>query len=178
MTATGREVARYAILGNSGSGKSTLAKALVAHCEASYLDLDSVAWVPGSVGVPREPGEAERDVCEFCACHPQFVLEGCYENLMAAALPFQPLLVFLDADAGVCEAHCRARPWEPHKYATADAQNEKLQFLLEWVRGYYTRTGPLSHAAHAALYDAWSGPKVRFHGEVTVGAEGDILPLR
>ncbi len=178
MTTAHRDGARYAILGNSGSGKSTLARALVAHCGAPYLDLDTVAWVPGSVGVPRAPAEAEREVREFCARHPAFVVEGCYEDLMAAVLPFKPLLVFLDVDAGLCEAHCRARPWEPHKYASADAQNEKLPFLLEWVRGYYTREGPLSHAAHAALYDACTGPKVRFHGEVTVGAEGDILPLR
>lgn len=97
---------------------------------------------------------------------------------MAAALPFEPRLVFLDVDAALCESHCRARPWETHKYQSPDAQNEKLQFLLEWVRAYYTRQGPLSHAAHTALYDAYTGPKARYHSEVTVAAEGDILPLR
>ena len=134
--------------------------------------------MPGTIGVPRDPAEAEQEVRKFCSRHPIFVVEGCYENLMAAALPFLPLLVFLDVDAELCESHCRARPWEPHKYESPDAQNEKLQFLLDWVQGYYTRLGPLSQAAHAALYDAYTGPKARFHGEVTVGAEGDILPLR
>ena len=38
-----------------------------------------------------------------------------------------------------CLANCRARPWEPHKYASKAQQDEKLAFLLDWVAAYYER---------------------------------------
>jgi len=49
---------RFAILGNCGSGKSTLASALAGHYGATALDLDTIAWVPGTVGIQRESAEA------------------------------------------------------------------------------------------------------------------------
>src|SRR5262249_49343741 len=52
---------RIAIIGNSGSGKSTLAQWLAERTGASLLDLDTVAWVPGQIAVPRAPEDAEND---------------------------------------------------------------------------------------------------------------------
>ena len=59
----------------------------------------------------------------------------------------------------MCLAHCRARPWEPHKYPSKQEQDGKLEFLLAWVREYYTRQGDLSLSAHQALFDNYGGPK-------------------
>jgi adenylate kinase family enzyme len=163
---------RYAIIGNSGSGKSTLAARLAARHGLVRLDLDTVAWEPHVVGVPRNFATAAADVARFCAEHDDFVIEGCYEDLIAASFPFRPRLVFLDPGVEVCERHCRQRPFEPHKYASSAGQNEKLESLLRWVRDYYVRQGPMSHATHSALYAGYRGPKERHRSAVLHEAAG------
>jgi adenylate kinase family enzyme len=150
---------RIAILGNSGSGKSTLARWLVAQSGAAPLDLDTIAWDPLNVTTLRPPAEAAADVAAFCSSHARWVVEGCYANLVSAALPFAPLLLFLNPGREQCLAHCRARPWEPHKYASKAEQDERLPFLLSWVEAYYGRAGELSLAAHAACFEGYAGPK-------------------
>lgn len=121
---------RFAILGNSGSGKSTLAKWLGESTGLPVLDLDSVAWEPDEPGEPRPPEVAEAEVVQYCAGQPSWVVEGCYANLIAAALPFQPVLVFLEPGVQQCTSNCLNRPWEPHKYASKEDQDANLQFLL------------------------------------------------
>jgi adenylate kinase family enzyme len=150
---------RVAILGNSGSGKSTLAQAVAARLDAEVLDLDTLAWQPGEVAVPRAATEARADVEAFCARRTAWVVEGCYGDLIATLLRRAPLLVFLEPGEAVCIAHCRARPWEPHKYASRAEQDQHLAFLLEWVAGYYTRSDSLSLHAHRALYEGYAGRK-------------------
>ena len=150
---------RVAIVGNSGSGKSTLAAALTAAGGTPCLDLDTVAWEPGLSAVPRNDELARADVRVFCRSSPQWVVEGCYATLIEAALEFTPTLLFLNPGLEACLANCRSRPWEPHKYASQQEQDANLQFLLSWVADYYTRTGPLSLAAHASCYQSYAGPK-------------------
>jgi len=150
---------RVAILGNSGSGKSTLARNLAELTGAPALDLDTFAWEPGQVAVPRDPALAAADVVAFCAAHEAWIIEGCYAELIRATLPHRPTLVFLDPGVETCLAHCRARPWEPHNYASKAEQDARLAFLLDWVRAYDTREGELSLAAHQALFEAYEGPK-------------------
>jgi adenylate kinase family enzyme len=151
---------RVAVVGNSGSGKSTLARLLGTE-GAAMLDLDTVAWEPGKIAVARPVDRAVADVREFCATHGNWVIEGCYANLIGAALAFDPVLVFLDPGVEQCLANCRARPWEAHKYRSQEEQDARLAFLLSWVEQYYTRDGDMSHAAHAALFDAYAGSKRR-----------------
>jgi adenylate kinase family enzyme len=150
---------RVAILGNSGSGKSTLAAALAAAGGTPCLDLDTVAWEPGQSVVPRNDEFACADVRDFCRRGPHWVVEGCYATLIEAALEFTPTLLFLNPGLEACLANCRSRPWEPHKYASQQEQDANLQFLLSWVADYYTRTGPLSLAAHASCFQSYAGPK-------------------
>jgi hypothetical protein len=59
----------------------------------------------------------------------------------------------------VCERHCRARPWEPHKYASQEEQGRNLAMLLAWVRGYATRDDACSLASHRRLFDGFTGAK-------------------
>lgn len=151
---------RFAILGNSGSGKSTLANWMARWASLAVLDLDSVAWEPDQPAVARDDALAEADVVKFCNAHPGWVLEGCYGNLIEAALRFEPLLIFLNPGVDSCKAHCRGRPWEPHKYASKEEQDANLQFLLSWVVDYYSRDGSTSLGAHRAIFSGYSGRKV------------------
>lgn len=124
---------RVAILGNSGSGKSTLAAALAAVGDAATLDLDTVAWEAGPAPTLRDEDLARADVRHFCRTHPHWVVEGCYASLIDAALDFEPTLLFLNPGVEACLANCRARHWEPHKYASQADQDANLAFLLSWV---------------------------------------------
>lgn len=151
---------RIAILGNSGSGKSTLATWLAQAADLAVLDLDSVAWEPDQPAVARSSALAEADVAAFCTTHTGWVLEGCYANLVEAALRFEPFLIFLNPGLERCTAHCLSRPWEPHKYPSRQEQDANLPFLLAWVAEYYTRDGPMSLAAHQAVFDRHPERKV------------------
>jgi adenylate kinase family enzyme len=150
---------RIAILGNSGSGKSTLARWFAEQSGAALLDLDTVAWAPGRIAVPRLDEDAGADVQNFCSVQGSWVIEGCYANLVRAALSFEPLLLFLNPDKEQCIANCQSRPWEPHKYSSKTQQDERLSFLLSWVDDYYTRNGEMSLSAHVECFHAYAGPK-------------------
>jgi adenylate kinase family enzyme len=153
---------RIAIVGNSGSGKSTLAKWLVDRSGVPFLDLDSVAWEPGQVAVQRSESAAEEDVRAFCEASGDWVVEGCYANLVRVALSFEPHLLFLNPGEDRCVSNCRSRPWEPHKYSSKVEQDQRLSFLLSWVAEYYRRDGEMSLSAHAACFRAYLGPKHEF----------------
>ncbi len=150
---------RVAIVGNSGSGKSTLAHRLASNSDAAVLDLDSVAWEPDQVAVPRPVEEAVSDVKASCESSEHWVVEGCYATLIGATLQFRPHLLVLDPGLEQCLSNCRARPWEPHKYSSKEEQDSNLSFLLNWVEAYYSRGGAMSLAAHRKVFDLYAGPK-------------------
>jgi adenylate kinase family enzyme len=173
-----RAAMRFAILGNSGSGKSTLANWLAQSAELAVLDLDLVAWEPDQPAVERSSALAMADVAKFCTTYKSWVLEGCYGNLIEGAFQFQPVLIFLNPGLDSCTAHCRNRPWEPHKYPSKQQQDANLQFLLSWVAEYYTRKGPMSLAAHRAVYETYTGPKSEFRRVPRLEPpEADVLAL-
>ena len=159
---------RVAIVGNSGSGKSTLAGQIAAAHSIASLDLDTVAWEPGKIAVARAPEVAAADVTAFCSTHDRWVVEGCYAALVGPTIAYSPVLLFIDPGVDACLAHCRNRPWEPHKYASKAEQDAKLEFLLTWVRGYYNRDDDLSLSAHRALFESYHGLKLRLaHHQTT-----------
>ncbi len=80
------------------------------------------------------------------------------------------LLLFMNPGEEQCLANCRARPWEPPKYASKQEQDERLEFLLSWVREYYVREGDMSLAGHRACFDAYSGPKEELTAQVELEA--------
>lgn len=156
---SGHENMRVAILGNSGSGKSTLARAIATAVYIPILDLDTVAWEPDQPAVLRDEMHARSDVQAFCQSKGGWIVEGCYANLMQAALSYHPQLILLNPGQAVCIANCRSRPWESHKYASKIEQDANLEFLLSWVAEYYVRSGHLSLAAHRECFAAYTGPK-------------------
>ena len=148
---------RVLIFGNSGSGKTTLAQALASEHGLAYLALDRLAWSVPAVRKPLEQSVAE--IGSFLNAHDAWVVEGCYGDLLELVLPGATEVRFLNPGIDVCVANCRARPWEPDKYLSKAEQDERLGFLLEWVRAYETRCDEYSLARHRELYDSFPGAK-------------------
>ncbi len=162
---------RILIFGNSGSGKSTLARQLAQERGLAHLDLDTLAWQPGMPPRRRPLAESERELRAFTALHPSWVVEGCYSDLLELVLPECKELLFLNPGVDACIAHCRARPWEPHKYASKADQDANLELLLDWVRDYETRDDEFSLRSHRRLYDNFAGLKRELRAEVLSGPE-------
>lgn len=150
---------RTLIFGNSGSGKSTLARKLSAGHDLPHLDLDTIVWEPGQVAVMRSPEAIQASLHAFLDEHEAWVIEGCYGELVEAAAPRCTQLVFLNPGREACLANNRRRPWEPHKYASAEEQDAMLENLQAWVSDYYTRLDQWSYAAHRRIFDAFPGAK-------------------
>ena len=58
-------------------------------------------------------------------------------------------------------------PWEPEKYSSREEQDARLDFLIQWVRDYESRTDEYSLFRHRLLFDHFQGPKRVF---ATVGS--------
>src|SRR5690606_24075549 len=120
---------RIVIFGNSGSGKTTLARKLAAEHGLAHLDLDRLAW--HAPGVRMAPADSKRAIRSFIDQHASWVIEGCYGDLLEQVVPFCTEMRFLNPGLDVCIANCRARPWEPDKYSSREAQDRYLETLLE-----------------------------------------------
>ena len=98
------------------------------------------------------------------------MIEGCYADLFEQALERCTLLVFLSPGIEACVANARLRPWEPHKYATKEAQDANLPMLIGWIRDYETRRDVFSLAAHRALFDGFAGAKLELASREAIAA--------
>jgi adenylate kinase family enzyme len=153
------DMSKVVIFGNSGAGKSTWARQLAEEQQLGHLDLDTLAWQPGVPPKRRALADSARELAQFTARHSDWVIEGCYSDLLELVVPACTEMVFLNPGVEVCIEHCRARPWEPHKYASKAAQDANLELLIDWVRAYETRDDALSLASHRRLFAEFSGPK-------------------
>lgn len=88
-----------------------------------------------------------------------WVIEGCYGDLVEAALPYCTELVFLNPGVEACVENCRNRPWEPEKLATQSEQQAMLDALISWVRQYEIRDDEFGLARHRRFFDQFAGPK-------------------
>jgi adenylate kinase family enzyme len=163
---------RIAIFGNSGSGKSTLARRFSKQFSIPMLELDSLVWEPNQIAVPRPQADVQRDLSRFVDAHSDWIMEGCYGDLVERMLPVCTEIIFLNPGMEVCLANNRARPWEPHKYGSAEAQDAMLNNLLGWVQDYYTRGDSCSLTCHRAVFDGYDGEKRELTGW------SDILTLQ
>ncbi|WP_439106160.1 shikimate kinase [Congregibacter sp.] len=154
-------MSRIVVFGNSGSGKSTLALAMSADAGLAHLDLDTLAWEPTTPPERKALAASEAEILRFTESHPDWIIEGCYADLIALVLPLADELIFLDLSTEDCISHARARPWEPHKYESKEAQDANLEMLISWIRDYPTRDDSCSRPAHRALFDAFTGKKTR-----------------
>lgn len=148
---------RIIVYGNAGSGKSTLARSLSVQRNLAHLDLDSIAWKPGTIRADFAESKAAID--RFVGENARWVIEGCYGDLVEAALPYCEELIFLNPGVEACVRNCRARPWESHKYNSREAQDAMLAALIEWVRSYETRDDEYSLACHRRIFERFEGSK-------------------
>ena len=167
---------RILVFGNSGSGKSTLCRDLASQYSLDHLDLDSIVWRPGKIAVQRPMSEVLASLHDYLEAHASWAIEGCYGELVEHASVQCTLLVFLNPGRDTCMRQNLHRPWEPHKYATAEAQNTMLASLQDWVSSYYERDDAWSFAAHRALFDAYQGNKVEYTEPATAMCQVPRFP--
>src|SRR5215469_17697836 len=128
---------RVVLLGNAGAGKSTMAGRMIGNSSITRLSLDQIAW---DEGPKRKPLEVSLSLLnDFIQSNEQWIIEGCYSDLVEAALPYCTELRFLNPGIEVCVAHCHRRPWEPEKFSSPEDQAAMLARLIEWVKEYETR---------------------------------------
>lgn len=146
------------IFGNSGSGKSTLANELRAE-GLSHLDLDTLAWLPVNPPERRPIQQAFEQIQSFISTNDEWVVEGCYADLLELVKPFANEAIFMNLSTQLCLENARNRPWEPHKYPSKEAQDDNLPMLLDWIVGYMERDDSLSYGAHSSLFQSFKGKK-------------------
>jgi len=151
---------KIVIFGNSGAGKSTLAKFLAIQNKLSYLDLDTIAWEKDNPTSRKDLNESKLEINDFILKNEYWVVEGCYTSLLSIVAKECNELIFLNPGVEACVAHCKSRPWEPHKYSSPEAQNKNLEMLIDWVREYPERKDEFSLKAHQELFDSFNGVKV------------------
>lgn len=155
---------RIVIFGNSGSGKSTFAKNLSSILGCSHMDLDTVAWESGVATPIRRTLEASQpEILEFINSEKNWVVEGCYADLLEVALTHATEIIFLNPGAKTCVDNARNRPWEPHKYSSPEAQDANIGMLIEWIKEYDRRKDEFSYMAHRRLFESFVGQKREFN---------------
>lgn len=148
---------RLILLGNAGAGKSTMARRVIGSADIPCLSLDEIAWDPG---IKRKPFEESQTLLhQFINANEQWVIEGCYGDLIEAALPYSTELRFLNPGIETCVAHCNRRPWEPSKFSSAEEQEAMLTPLIQWVQEYETRDDEYGLKRHRRIFDGFSGDK-------------------
>lgn len=160
------------VFGNSGAGKSTLAKKLAVKNHLAHLDLDTLAWLATSPPQRKPITESAKAIALFTEQHDNWVIEGCYSDLLALLLTNSHVaaaehgitslaneVIFLDLPIATCIANAKKRPWEPHKYPSKQAQDDNLAMLIEWIKAYETRSDSFSKQAHQQLFEAFTGDK-------------------
>ena len=151
---------RLILLGNAGAGKSTMARCLIGSADIPRLSLDEIAW---DQGPKRKPLDESRTLLrQFINTNEQWIIEGCYGDLIEAALPCCTELRFLNPGTETCVAHCKHRPWEPSKFSSAEEQDAMLSQLIQWVQEYETRDDEYGLKRHRQVFDGFLGSKKEY----------------
>jgi len=145
------------VFGNSGSGKTTLASAIADRAGLPRLELDLMAW--DRPGVRRPFDDSLNEVMGFIDAYPGWVVEGCYGELVKEVAYYCTELIFLNPGIETCLQNNRARPWEPQKYDSEEAQNRYFEILLDWTREYDQRVDGTSLQYHRQFYEQFKGAK-------------------
>ncbi len=146
-----------------------MARRLIGSGTIPTLSLDEITWVQGTQRRTLE--ESLGVLQQFLDANDHWVIEGCYGDLVEAALPYCTELRFLNPGIDTCIAHCISRPWEPAKFASPEEQHAMLDNLLEWVRQYETRDDDYGLKRHRRIFDQFQGAK-REYTDVSSYVEG------
>jgi hypothetical protein len=134
-----------------------MALRLIGTAAIPRLSLDEIAWDPGPSRKPLV--ESLRFLDRFLSANDQWIIEGCYGELIEVALSRCTELRFLNPGIETCVAHCNLRRWEPSKFSSPHQQNAMLSQLIEWVKQYETRDDEYGLKRHREIFDGFSGPK-------------------
>ncbi|MEM9151353.1 MAG: AAA family ATPase [Cyanobacteria bacterium P01_F01_bin.3] len=159
---------KVVLLGNAGSGKSTLALKLLKTEPAIRLSLDELAFAEGSERRPL--ADSIRDAMRFIESNDSWIIEGCYADIIEPVLENAETLIFLNPGVEVCVRHCKARPWEPEKFESQEAQDLNLTNLINWVKEYESRTDEYGLKRHRALFSRFQRRKVEYNDPSQYGA--------
>ncbi|WP_144051451.1 shikimate kinase [Geminocystis herdmanii] len=129
----------------------------------SHLDLDTLAWEAQETPLRRSLSASVKDIKNFIHLHNNWIIEGCYGDLITEILPFINLLIFLNPDVDTCLNNAKNRAWESHKYKSLEAQNANLQFLEQWIKDYFDRQDEFSFSYHQQLFRSFSGKKIEYN---------------
>src|SRR2546421_11800589 len=105
---------KLVLLGNAGAGKSTMARRLIGGRQTPRLSLDEIAWDPGPQRTPLH--ESLELLNDFLKTNDQWVIEGCYRDLVEAALVQCTELRFLNPGIEACVAYSHPRPSAPSTF--------------------------------------------------------------
>jgi len=123
------------------------------------LDMDSLAWLP-SDPPERAPLLASKEkIDEFVNANNEWVIEGCYTDLLALLSPQASEIIFMNLSLDQCIENATNRPWEPHKYSSKEDQDNNLSMLIEWISQYQERDDVFSFHSHFEFYENFSGLK-------------------
>lgn len=150
---------RIIIFGNSGAGKSTLAKKYESKYSINHLDLDILAWEDTDPPKRSPLSKSMLEIDSFTSSNNEWVIEGGYTDLLQLIVPIASEMFFLNPGDNTCIENCRKRPWEPHKYESYKKQNDNLDMLIDWIKGYAIRDDEFSLLAHRKLFEKFSGKK-------------------
>jgi len=134
-----------------------MAHRLIGNADIPRLSLDEIAWDQGARRKPLE--ESHTLLRRFIKANEQWVIEGCYSDLIDAVLPYCTELRFLNRGIKTCVEHCNRRSWEPSKFSSREQQDAMLIQLIEWVQEYETRDDEYGLKRHRQIFDSFSGPK-------------------
>jgi len=151
------------IIGNSSSGKSSLARKLVEKFNSAYLDLDTVAWEKQIEPIRKSLVSSMAEINHFINLNNEWIIEGCYGDLIEEILPKTDVLIFLNPDVNTCLNNAKNRGWESHKYENLDAQNANLKMLENWIQDYWIRDDNLSFVYHEQLFRSYLGTKIEYN---------------
>ena len=129
----------------------------------SHLDLDILAWQGTEPPIRKPLEDSAKDIDQFLKNEREWVIEGCYSDLLALVLENAKELIFLNPGVEACISNCKKRPWEPHKYKSIEEQNNNLDMLIEWVKQYPARNDEFSLVSHQKLFDEFTGKKTEYH---------------
>ena len=150
--------ARIVVYGNSGAGKTTLARRFERENGLPFLDLDTIAW--GTDWGRRAPLETSISrLLEFIESNAGWIVEGCYSDLIEAAIPHCTELHFLNPGIERCVANCRNRFEDWQKHHRAEDERSPLGELLPWVQDYENRNDEFLLARHRAIFNSFTGNK-------------------
>jgi len=118
--------------------------------------------MPTSPTARKPINEAKVEIDAFLNSNSQWVVEGCYSDLLEIVIPEASEIIFLNLPVETCIANAKRRPWEPHKYESKEAQDSNLQMLISWIAQYPDRDDTFSMSSHMALYDGYEGEKTMY----------------